>query len=122
MGIQFLKTESGEELVVLNRREYDALLARAGDEDAEDRMTILLAAEARAETPLPAPVSELILNGHSTLKALRVWRGVTQSDLAAKSTVNQGFISEIENGAKAGARETLQKIALALDVPEGWLV
>ena len=122
MGIQLLKTESGEELIVHNRREYDALLARAGDEDAEDRMTILLAAEARAETPLPAPVSELILNGHSTLKALRVWRGVTQSDLAAKSTVNQGFISEIENGAKAGAKETLQKIALALDVPEGWLV
>ena len=41
-------TEAGEELVVLSRRDYDALLAQLGDEDAEDRMTLVIAAEARA--------------------------------------------------------------------------
>ena len=35
MTVQTLTTESGDELVVLSRRDYDALLARRGDEDAE---------------------------------------------------------------------------------------
>jgi PHD/YefM family antitoxin component YafN of YafNO toxin-antitoxin module len=38
LTIQIIKTESGEELVVLPRREYDALMARLGDEEAEDRI------------------------------------------------------------------------------------
>jgi hypothetical protein len=53
MPVQTLTTPAGEELVVLSGRDYDALLARLGDEDAEDRMTLILAAEARADAPLP---------------------------------------------------------------------
>jgi hypothetical protein len=48
MQPQIIKTESGEELVVLPRRDYDALLARSGDEEAEDRMTERLVVEGRA--------------------------------------------------------------------------
>lgn len=48
MKPQFITTEAGEELVVLSRREYDSLLARLGDEEAEDRMTVLIADEVRA--------------------------------------------------------------------------
>lgn len=47
MKPQFITTEGGEELVILSRREYDALLASLGDEEAEDRMTILLAQDVR---------------------------------------------------------------------------
>lgn len=122
MGVQILKTEEGEELIVLSRRDYDALLARTGDEEAEDRMTLIIAAEARAETPLPEPVSAAILGGSSVLKALRTWRGMTQAKLSKRSGVNQGFISEIENRAKTGTPETLAKLATALDAPPGWLV
>ncbi len=103
------------------RRDYDALLARAGDADAEDRMTPIVAAEARAEAPLPESVSAAILAGDSCLKALRTWRGLTQSELARRSGINQGCISEIENRSKVGAAETLSKLAAALDVPVGWL-
>lgn len=71
MTIQTIKTASGEELVVLSRREYDALLAQLGDEDAEDRMTLLIAAEARGEAPLPASVSQAVLAGEGLLKSLR---------------------------------------------------
>jgi hypothetical protein len=48
MKPHFITTDAGEELVVLTRREYDALLARLGDEEAEDRMTVLLADEVRS--------------------------------------------------------------------------
>jgi DNA-binding XRE family transcriptional regulator len=121
MGTQFLKTESGEELVVLSRRDYDALLARAGDEEAEDRMTILIAAEARGEAPLPKEVSAAVLSGDTLLKALRKWRGMTQDELASASGVNQGYISELENGSKTGTADTLAKFSSALALPEGWL-
>jgi hypothetical protein len=60
MTVQILTTESGNELVVLSRRDYDAPRARCGDEDAEDRMTLILTAEARAEEPLPEAVSAAI--------------------------------------------------------------
>jgi hypothetical protein len=36
--VQIITTESGEELVILTRREYDRLLARLGDDEAEDRV------------------------------------------------------------------------------------
>lgn len=103
------------------RRDYDALLARAGDEEAEDRITLIIAAEARAETPLPEPVSAAILGGDSILRALRTWRGMTQTELAIRSGINQGFISEIENRTKTGTIETIAKLAAALDVQQGWL-
>ncbi|MGQ0484986.1 MAG: helix-turn-helix domain-containing protein [Hyphomicrobiales bacterium] len=121
MGIQILRTEDGDELIVLSRRDYDALLARAGDEDAEDRMTLIVAAEARAEAPLPESVSAAIFAGDSCLKALRSWRGLTQAELAKRSGINQGYISEIENRSKTGTAETLSKLAEVLDVPAGWL-
>ncbi|WP_439576044.1 helix-turn-helix domain-containing protein [Phreatobacter sp.] len=121
MTVQIIHTDSGEELVVISRRDYDALLARLGDEDAEDRMTLLLAAEARAEQPLPSEVSAAVLSGASLVKAVRQWRGLTQSALAEAAGINQGFVSEIESGAKGASPETLARLAVALGVPAGWL-
>jgi len=121
MSIQTLTTEAGEELVVLSRRDYDALLARLGDEEAEDRMTLIVAAEARGETPLPEPVSKAILDGDTPLKAFRRWRGMTQAQLAAAADINQGYLSELESGAKAGSPQTLGKLGASLDLPAGWL-
>ena len=121
MGVQILKTDEGEDLVVLSRRDYDALLARAGDEDAEDRMTLVIAAEARSDAPLPETVSAAILGGDSCLKALRTWRGLTQAELSKRSGINQGYVSELEARAKTGTQESLAKLAAALDIPAGWL-
>jgi hypothetical protein len=122
MGIQIIRTEAGEELVVMPRRDYDALLAQLGDEEAEDRMTLVIAAEARGETPLPEPVSAAVLAGDSLLKALRKWRGLTQAGVAGEVGINQGYLSELEAGAKAGAPETLRRLARLYEVPEGWLI
>jgi DNA-binding XRE family transcriptional regulator len=121
MTIQTIKTASGEELVVLSRREYDALLAQLGDEDAEDRMTLLIAAEARGEAPLPASVSQAVLAGEGLLKSLRQWRGLTQAEVSKATGLAQGFLSELEAGTKSGSAETVGKLALALDVPAGWI-
>lgn len=122
MTVQTIRTQSGEELIVLTRREYDALLARAGDEEAEDRMSLLLLEEARDDEPMPQPVTDAMMAGDRLLRAIRKWRGLTQDELAAKAEVNQGYLSELETGAKSGSEETLRRLARALDVPENWLV
>jgi hypothetical protein len=121
MTIQTIKTSSGEELVVLSRREYDALLAQLGDEDAEDRMTLIIAAEARGETPLPQQISDAVLAGDGLLKSIRYWRGLTQSELSKATGLGQGYLSELEAGTKFGSGDTLQKLAAALDIPKGWI-
>jgi DNA-binding XRE family transcriptional regulator len=121
MTIQTIKTASGEELVVLTRREFDALMAQLGDEEAEDRMTLLIAAESRGEAPLPVTVSQAVLGGDSLLKALRHWRGLTQAELSKAAGLGQGFLSELEAGSKSGSAETIDKLAFALDVPKGWI-
>jgi DNA-binding XRE family transcriptional regulator len=128
MGVQIIRTESGEELVVLPRREYLALCARAGDEAAEDEMTGILVDEAKTalargdDVLLPEAVWQAIEAGESPVKVLRKHRGFTQAELAAAAGVSQGYVAELEAGRKSGAPETLKALARALAVPLDVLV
>ncbi len=121
---QIIRTPSGEELVVLPRAEYEALLDRAdqGGEDADD-VAIYDArkAELAAGGVLPSEVSAAILRGESRLKAIRNWRGQTQVYLNSKTGIAQGYLSDLESGRRTGTPETLVKLAQALDVPVEWL-
>jgi len=75
---------------------------------------------ARGGVP-PPKVSAAILRGDSRLKAIRNWRSETQVTLASKTGNGQGYLSDLESGRRAGAPETIAKVAQALNVPEGWL-
>ena len=48
--------------------------------------------------------------------------GLSQSQLAEKAGVNQGYLSSIENGDRMPRHDTLRAIAVALGVPEGVLL
>ncbi len=121
---QIIRTPSGEEMVVIPRVEYERLLAAAHDEDADD-VAIYDARKAELagdpDAVLPAPVSAAMLKGDSRFKALRRWRGLSQSALAAKAGVGQGYLSDIENRRRTGSPETLERLARALDVPAKWV-
>ncbi len=123
---QFIHTPNGEELVILGRADYDALVHAAGEAD-EDAADIALYDEriaglaAGRDEALPEPVSVSLLRGDTRLKAIRKWRGVTQSDLALKVEIAQGYLSELEAGHKRGGADTLTRLAGALDVPAAWL-
>src|SRR5579872_5075365 len=124
-GPQIIRTPSGEELVVLPRAEYEALLDRAG-EGAEDADDIAIYDARKAELAaggavLPAEVSAAILRGESRLKAIRNWRGETQLHLNFKTGIGQGYLSDLETGRGAGTSETIAKLAQALNVPVEWL-
>ncbi len=123
---QIIRTPAGEELVVLPRADYEALVAAAdAEEDAADvalfdaRMADL---EAGRDQRLPPEVSAFLLRGDTLLKALRKWRDVTQLHLASETGIAQGYLSDLESGRRKGTPETLQRIAKALDIDPAWLL
>lgn len=122
---QIIRSPSGEELVVLPRAEYEALLERAHyeAEDADDAAIYdaRKAGLAAGAAALPPEVSAAILRGDSRLKAIRKWRGETQLHLEAITGIGQGYLSDLENGRRAGTPETIAKLAEALNVPVEWL-
>jgi DNA-binding XRE family transcriptional regulator len=123
-GPQIIKTPTGEEMVVLPKAEYDALLSQLDEleEDADDRAIYdARKAELGAVPPLPFDVSSAMLRGDRLLKALREWKGMTQSSLAKSSGISQGFLSDIESGKRVASADSLVRIANALELPEGWL-
>lgn len=127
MKPQTITTPAGDELVVLPRAEYDALVAAAAahEEDAAD-VAIYDARKSElargSDARLPPEVSAAMLRGDSLLKALRKWRDLTQLHLAFKTNIAQGYLSDIESGRRKGTDETLKAIAKALDVPAEWLL
>jgi DNA-binding XRE family transcriptional regulator len=114
---------NGEDLVVIARSDYEALLARAGDEASEDAMTVRIveatdAKIARGEdVALPADVWAAIASGEHPIRAIRKYRGLTQTDVAEQARLRQGYIADIEAGKKTGSATSLKAIAAALRVP-----
>jgi DNA-binding XRE family transcriptional regulator len=128
MKPQFITTEAGDRLVVLTEREYDALLARAGDEAAEDRTTVRIAEEAKGAlasgeaVTIPGWFVEAAARGGPMpLRGVRKHRGLSQDEVAAAAGITQGYYSDVERGAKAPADEVLARIAGALQVEPAWL-
>ena len=122
---QIIRTPGGEELVVLSRAEYEALVERA-DHEAEDAEDVAIYDARKAELAaggvvLPQEVSAAMLRGESRLKAIRNWRGKTQLYLDAAAGISQGYLSDLESGRRKGTPETIAKLAQALNVPVEWL-
>ena len=122
---QIIRTANGEELVVLPRAEYEALLGRA-DHEAEDADDVAIYDASTAElnsgsVVLPEAISTAMLRGESRLKAIRNWRDMTQLHVSMKTDLGQGYLSDLESGRRTGTSETIAKLAKALKVPVEWL-
>ena len=120
---QFITTPGGEDLVLLPRAEYDALLAGALEEiddlRAIDESRRALAEGRRVEIP-----GELVFamgRGEHPVRVFRKWRALTQSELAAKAEISTSHLSQIERG-KAPGNRTRKALADVLGVPESLLV
>src|SRR6185436_11875008 len=110
---QIIRTEGGEELVVISLSDYEELQRRAGEDDAEEEEWIRqVVAESDAaiargdDVLLPLEVWRSIDGGDSAVRVLRKHRRVTQAELATKAGITQAFLSEIERGRKVGTTET----------------
>ncbi len=110
--VQTIMTPNGEELVVLSRSDYEALLSAA--EDADDRAAI----DARSDEPmLPHDDAMAIIRGElHPVAAWRKARGLTQAELGSRAGVRGATISDIEASKSAGRFDVMQRIAEALNV------
>ena len=95
--------------VTLARSEYDALVART--EELEDA---LAAREADDGSRIPHEVALAIMDGERPVLAFRRHHGMTLRDLAARTGVAAGYLSEIERGLKPGSAAAFARIAVAL--------
>jgi DNA-binding transcriptional regulator YiaG len=124
---KFIDVGAGNELVVLTREEFDRLYLLAAEAE-EDEADVLMYDQRKAElensvhSHLPQEVSALLLRGDRLIKALRKWRGLSQSQLAEATNLAQGYISDLESGRRSGTQETLKLIASKLDVEPSWLM
>ena len=125
MNVRFQKTAKGE-VAILPRRDFEALVAKAAEAD-EDARTVRLVARARKEiaagSPLvPKEIVDRLTKGECAVRVLREWRDITQTYLALKTGLGQGYISDIESGRRKGTAAALKRIAKVLNVPLDLLV
>lgn len=116
-SITEFKTPSGDEMVVLPRSEYDALVEAAemmADVAAYDRFKEKLAAG--EEELIPAEFVYRLLDGENAVRVWREFRGMSARELAAQAGLSAAYLSEIETGKKEGSLSALRKIAKALRV------
>ena len=113
---QFIRSSSGETLVVLPEDEYEALrdAAHAGQ---------AMEAVRRGQMPTlsSAEVDEFLR--HAT--PLAFWRGkrkLTQAVLAQRVGISQSYLAGLEKGKRKGDPALFLRLARALDVPMEALV
>jgi len=111
------KTPNGEDMIVLSKSDYEALLERA--ELAEDIAAVddyrrkLAAGE---EEAIPEEFASRLIDGENPIRVYRELRGLSARELADRTGISAAFLSEIENRKKEGGVSTLKKIAQALGV------
>ena len=110
-------TPSGEEMVVLARAEYDALVEMA--EMLEDVAAYDESKRRIAEGDdlrVPAEFVYRMMDGENPIRVWRDFRGMTSKDLANAIGISAGYLSEIETGKKDGSISVFRNIAKALRV------
>jgi antitoxin component HigA of HigAB toxin-antitoxin module len=124
MTAQIITTPAGEELVILPRRDYDALLARLGDEAAEDRATARIVDETTEEATVPHWFVMLLAEHGSPVTAARKHMSppCTQAQLAEVLGISQGHLSDIERGRRALTQTQAHQVAAHTGVEADWLV
>lgn len=113
---QTIKTPAGDEMVVLPRADYDALLARLAE--LEEDMADIAAYDAAMLAGSGDPGRQIpddTLKG-ALIRSARKAAGMTQEALAAALGLQQGFVSDLESGRRRGSPETIDKLAATLEL------
>lgn len=95
--------------VTLTRSEYDALIVRT--EELEDTLAARMADDG---SRIPHEVALAIMDGERPVAAYRRHRRLTLRQLAARTGLAVGYLSEIERGLKPGSTSALSRIADAV--------
>lgn len=117
MSVQFIKTPSGDDMVILPKADYEKLLAVVDDDsDLADIQLFQQRLAAGDEELIPADVVNRLIEGENKVRVWREYRGMTAKELAVAASVSAGYLSQIETGARDGTIDVMKRIAAALGV------
>ena len=126
MEPQFIHTPNGDTLVVLPLADYEALRTQAeGAEDLADLAKYhecMRDLESGKDEFLPAELTNYFLSGNSLLKSIRLWRGMSEIEVAEKAEIHTEHLLALESKAASGTEEILGRLAAALNVKLNCLI
>jgi DNA-binding XRE family transcriptional regulator len=106
-----------DEVVVLRRSAYDALIEAVEDTLDARALADVRAREASGEAEyVPIKLADRIFAGEHPVRVWREYRGLTLGALAKMADIAPSYLSEIEAGKKPGSARALAAIAKALRV------
>lgn len=111
--MQIAKNLTGDDMIVLTKAEYDALIEDAGDAALADAAHL-----ANAGAPM-LNAAQMAAIADGTAHPLAVWReaaGLSQAELARRADIRPATISDIENGNIDPRISTIKALARALSV------
>ena len=114
--VQFIRTPKGDDLAILPRADYEALIRDAARPDAAQARTVKRRPKKMRDGALPFDVVEAIVAGTSTPRAWRDYFGWTAAELAAAAGISAGYLSQIETGKRTGTLRVLRAIAGVLEI------
>jgi hypothetical protein len=122
---QIITAPNGDELVVLPRADYEELL-RIAEEAAEDAADVAAYDAAMSDPlslePMPFEISHSMLQGNSLLKSIRLWRGLSETEVAEAIGRSIDQLAELESRRRSPDEELAEKLAAALAVPVNWII
>lgn len=111
------KTPGGDDMVVMPRALYDKLVA-----DAETAQDVAAYDKAKARLAsgedelVPGSIANRLLDGENKVRVWREHRAMPAWQLAKQANISASFLSDIQNGKKAGGVAAMKAIAAALKV------
>jgi hypothetical protein len=124
MSVQFIQTPNGDEMAVLSRKEYEALIRAVNQRERREEYERL--SRSSLTEPQKAEIMSLMDRGDSLLRATRKWRRFTQMYVehfrTTLSSVSQSYLTDLETGKRSGSREVLINLAKIYNVPEDLFV
>jgi DNA-binding XRE family transcriptional regulator len=111
MNVRYFTDADGQEMATLPRAELEAIV------DAADHARALADFRAGRVPGLTVEEARAYAGAKTPLAFWRHYRGLTQEALSRATGIAQGYISDLENGRRAGPVETWLLIGKALDLP-----
>lgn len=117
MTVQFIMTESGEELAVLPKADLDALFETLEDFQDNAAGAAVAAAVARGEMEVfPGELVSALIAGTNPIRVFREHRGMTSAELAERSALTPDRLGQIEGGAKGVTVSEYRDLGAALGI------
>lgn len=111
-------TPKGEELVLVPRADFEALIAERSEEARDIAAADAIVADIRRGEVATVTDAEadILLSAPTALAGWRKVRGRTQAALAAEAGISQNYLSDLERGKRSGTTDVLARLAKTLGV------